>query len=598
MNSSPSFFKRQLLWQLGILRRVKNYNIDEDHLFFGLTLFVGVGSGLIAVALSWSVDYITHLIGTDLKFTWWSFGLGFVLVAIAGLITQKFPFVSGSGIPAVKLSIVALHGTIRLRDGLAKFFASILTLSSGFSLGREGPTVTVCAAMGSSLGRFFSLTKKRVKTLVAIGATGGIAAAFNTPIAAVIFTLEEIVGDLNSKILGPVVISSVLAAVVATSFQGNHPSFTVLTYQLSNSYELFFYLFVGLSAAIWGPFWVNTVVQMRGGLRRTFKTKMLPAIFSGFILVALASLIDPRVLGSGHHVITEVLTESLEDWRWAMVLFFLKFLLTSYCYSTGMSGGLFMPTLFMGAMLGASVGSGANFLFPGLHLDIGAFALVGMSAFFAAVIRAPFTSIIMIFEMTHDVNFILPLMIASITAYVVSGRFGSGSIYEKIAAQDGIRLPAKEDDDVLESLLVEDAMVDKVVGLAADLSLASAIKQVNHSEISGYPVLTQKGELFGIISLYEIGKKYVESQGRLKVGEACSLNVVTVYPDQSLLIAFHKLKQFKISRLIVVSRLNQRKILGVLTAEDIVKHFGHHLQQESTADLLDKLLEEKDLENR
>ncbi len=249
-----------------------------------------------------------------------------------------------------------------------------------------------------------------------------------------------------------------------------------------------------------------------------------------------------------------------------------------------------MPTLFMGAMIGALVGVGANAITPNAN-EVGAFALVGMGAFFAAVIRAPFTSILIIFEMTQDYTIILPLMIANITAYMFSQKFTSGSIYEKISEQDGIHLPSKEDYDVLETLTIEDAMIREVKTLNALAKIKDVLKIINHSEISGYPVM--KGDkLVGVVSSSEVGQAFARFEGESTIESISTCKVMTVYADQSLLMAFHYLKQFRISRLIVVSRLDDKKLIGIITAEDIVNSFGYHVQEESKYDIIDKCIKE------
>jgi CIC family chloride channel protein len=268
------------------------------------------------------------------------------------------------------------------------------------------------------------------------------------------------------------------------------------------------------------------------------------------------------------------------------MLFSLKFFATTISYGSGASGGLFMPTLFMGAMLGGLIGALAEKLFPGIGAaSTGAYALVGMGAFFAAVIRAPFTSIIMIFEMTRDYKIILPVMIANIVAYAISSRFHEGSIYENISEQDGVHLPTREDNEVLESLLVEDAMITTPITLNANLTVKEAVKKIRDTEISGYPVL-KNGVLIGMVSTSDVGSHYARRNGDFTIEKICTKKLIKIYPDQSLLVAFHKLQKHQISRLTVVSRINDKRLVGIITPEDIVNKFGFHIQEESKKDLI------------
>ncbi len=584
--------KLSQIWQIKVLRRINKQNIDEDTLYFVLTLIVGVCSGLIAVLIRESIHFLTHHLGTYHAFTFetlWKAGL---LVLVSAIITSKFyPSTSGSGIPNVKIALVVNNGKISFGDWVAKMIASVTSLASGFSLGREGPTVAVCSGLASSLGHMLSLSKNKIKALVSIGAAGGIAAAFNTPIAAVIFALEEVVGNLNTKMLGSMVISTVIAAITASFFVGNQPVFTPVAYTWHDSHEMAIYLAIGILASFIGPLWVKTVLKLREINKSVFRDHKFITITLSFLIMAAVSLYFPDILGSGHHVANRALLSEIRDWQLLLILFALKFILTAICYSSGVSGGLFLPTLFMGAMLGGLTGAVADLYFPNHVGTIGAYALVGMGAYFAAVIRAPFTSIIMIFEMTHDYKIVIPLMIANIISYVLSSKFLDGSIYENISEQDGVHLPTKEDYDVLESLVVEDAMIREVITLDSKMTIKEAMNVVNHSEVSGYPVMSGK-YIAGVISSHEIGSAYARFQGEATLIDICVKHVITIYPDQSLMVAFHKLNKHKISRLLVVSRINNKRLIGIITPEDIVCHFGFHIQEESKCDVIDHFIDE------
>ncbi len=584
--------KLSQIWQIKVLRRINKQNIDEDTLYFILTLIVGVTSGLVAVCLKKIIHFITFRIGSHEAFTLDTLWVAGILVFISAIITSKLsPSTSGSGIPNVKVALVVNNGKILIGEWVYKFVASVTSLASGFSLGREGPTVAVCSGVASSLGYLLSLSKNRIKALVSIGAAGGIAAAFNTPIAAVIFALEEVVGNLNAKMLGSMVISTVIAAVTASFFNGHQPVFTPVEYQLNDNKELLIYLTIGVLASVMGPLWVKTNLSLRTFNKKLFKGNNFFPIMLSFLMMATLSQYFPDILGSGHHIANRALLSEIRSWDVLLTLFVLKFFATAICYSSGVSGGLFLPTLFLGAMLGGLCGSVADLFFPNLVGSIGAYALVGMGAFFASVIRAPFTSIIMIFEMTHDYKIVIPLMIANIVSYVLSSKFQDGSIYENISEQDGIHLPTKEDYDVLESLVVEDAMIKNVITLDASMTVKEAMAQVNRSEISGYPVMRHK-YITGVISSHEIGSAYARFQGEATLSDICVKKVVTIYPDQSLMVAFHKLNKHKISRLLVVSRINDRRLIGIITPEDIVCHFGFHIQEDSKEHVIDHFIQE------
>lgn len=570
-----SFLKVRYL----LLGKLLKDSASEEKTYFALTLIVGFTSALVGISLHAGVVFLRELFKTSTTFTWESFLYGGIAIIISGwLTTRKLPWTAGSGVPNVRIALSVFHGKISLKDSFGKMMTTLLSLGSGVSLGLEGPTVTIASGVGSFLGTYFSLSKKRVQALVAVGSASGIAAAFHTPISAVVFTLEEIVGDLNAKILGSIIISSVIAVITSQMITGTTEIFTQLHYTLQDNRELAFYLIIGLVASVLGPLWMNTVLKLRYFNRNFMNNHRLSFIVMAFLCVGLLSQIHPGVIGSGTGTLENTLLSLILDPKILITLFVLKFISTSICYSSGMSGGLFMPTLFMGATMGSIIGVICAKFFPEITTVSGAYALVGMGAFFAAVIRAPFTSILMVFELTRDYNIILPLMIANMTSYVISGRFGNKSVYELISEQDGIHLPSHDDNEILESLNVEDAMITDVLSFNSTLSLSDAYKSLKETTISGFPIL-KNGRLLGVIAKSNMSAAIGRKEGERKIEHLCEKKVIKIYPDQSLLVAFHRLKRFQISRLPVVSRLDDKKVIGIITAQDIVKKFGYELNE-------------------
>lgn len=563
-----------------LFKAVFKNQVTEERTYFILTILTGVLAGLVAVGLNKSVHFLTKFFGSDQPFTIRTTVLAGTAIFISGWITtRKFPETAGSGIPGVRVALAVYHGKIKLMPTIAKFFTTILSLSSGFSLGREGPTVAIASGLGSALGNYFHLSKNKVKALVAVGASGGIAAAFNTPISAVVFTLEEVLGDLNAKMLGSIIISSVVASVTAILLNGETHPFVELNYKLNSPSELIFYLCIGITAAFVGPIWVKSVLTVRKYNLKFLFGHRLTNIMITFLIIAGISHLNPKVLGSGHHTIREALLSLILDWRVLLGIFSLKFIATSLSYGSNVSGGLFMPTLLMGATLGSLVGALGENLFPELVTNSGAFAIVGMGAYFAAVIRAPMTSVLIVFELTRDYNIILPLMIANGAAYLISTQIQDGSVYEMISEQDGIHLPTHEDNEVLETLHVEDAMVSDVITLEANLTVLQASELIKDSNISGFPVV-RKNELVGMVSSNDILSSLTKGDVDKEIFVIAERKVITIYPDQSLLVAFHKLRRFHVSRLPVVSRVNRKSIQGIITAENVASMFGYHVTHE------------------
>jgi len=554
--------------------------VTEERTYFILTILTGVIAGVVAVTLNKGVHFLTDFFKTNEPFTLRTTLWGGAAIFISGwLTTRKFPSTAGSGIPRVRVALAVYHGRIKIGSTIAKFFTTLLSLSSGFSLGREGPTVAIASGFGSALGNYFHLSKNKVKALVAVGAAGGIAAAFNTPISAVVFTLEEVLGDLNAKMLGSIIIAAVVASVTGIVLTGNEHQFVELNYKMNSPGELFFYLAIGVCAALAGPLWVKSVLTIRKYNLKLLFGHRLTNIMVTFLIVAALSHVDYRVLGSGHSTIEEALLSLILDWRVLLTIFSLKFLATSLCYGSNVSGGLFMPTLFMGATLGSLVGALGENLFPELIMNSGAFALVGMGAYFAAVIRAPMTSVLIVFELTRNYNIILPLMIANGAAYLISLNIQKGSVYEMISEQDGIHLPSHEDNEVLDTLHIEDAMVTDVFKLEANLTVEAASKKTKDINISGFPVV-KNGELVGMISNNDIATAMQKGEKDKEIFVIAERKIISVYPDQSLLVAFDKLRRFHVSRLPVVSRVNKKQILGIITAENIASKFGYHVTSE------------------
>jgi CIC family chloride channel protein len=571
------------IWNEKILKYLLKNSVQEERTYFALTIIVGLSAALVAVSIHQITHYLVDLFGTNKPFDLKALILGGIAIFTSGYIsTRKFPGTSGSGIPGVRVALAVYHGKITILQTMAKYVTSVLSLSTGLSLGREGPTAAISAGIGSYVGQLFHLSKRKVKALVAIGVAGGIAAAFNTPIAAVVFTLEEVVGDLNAKILGNIIVSSIVAAVTAHFLLGNNPTFQTLNFSIGHPSELTLYALVGIASALLGPFWTKSVLWLRSLNLKVFRGHKLSIIMITFLIMAIISYVRPEALGGGHGTIESTLL-TMKDSKILLSLFVFKFIATTICYGSGVSGGLFLPTLLMGATLGSFLGSIFTELIPGLEPNLAIFALVGMGSYFAAVIRAPFTSIIMVFEMTRDYDIIMPLMLANIISYFLSSKINSKSIYESISEQDGIHLPNREDHEILENSLIEDAMNTSPVSISSNLNIKEAVALIKENQFSGFPILTN-GMLTGVVSRSDLNRHLAKGDGDLNILEIAEKKIITIYPDQSLLVAFHKLNRFHVSRLPVVSRINEKKLIGIITAENIVSLYGYNIENNPNAE--------------
>jgi len=361
-----------------------------------------------------------------------SLGIGYLLF-------RYFPYARGSGVPQTKAALFAREGRITLRTVLGKFFCTSATLASGIPLGREGPSVQVGAGIASVLGRFLGLRPEKVKALLPVGAAAAIAAAFNTPLAAVLFALEEIVGDLHPPVLGSVVLASATSWCVLRLLLGNSPLFKVPQYELVHPAEFAVYAVLGVAGGLVSVAFTKLLLGMRARfLRLPHKTVWFQPLVGG-LLVGLVGWFVPQVMGVGYGYVGYALNGNMAL-KLMVLLVVLKLITVTTSYASGNAGGIFGPALFIGAMLGGSIGTVAHRLFPAYTATPGAYALVGMGAAFAGIVRAPMTSVLMIFEMTQDYAVIVPLMIANLMSLFISSRFQRQPIYEALAVQDGISI--------------------------------------------------------------------------------------------------------------------------------------------------------------
>jgi CIC family chloride channel protein len=419
---------------------LQQLRLRENQLFLALTIVVGVLAGLSAVMFSLAIDWTSRgLFGLDpgpARLLLVPMGASLV----AGLaLSWWFPDARGSGIPQTKAAFHLHGGVIPLRVPVGKFLMGALCIGGGHSVGREGPSVQIGAGIASAVGQWVPLPPERLKALVAVGAAGALSAAFNTPVAAVIFALEEVIGDLNAPLLGSTVIASVASVIVARAILGDAPLFRVPSYQLEHPAELIGYAALGLIGG------VLAVIFCRGllALRRRFlampaRTRPLQPL-SGAIVIGVMLVFVPQIRGVGYEYVDQALSGGLFI-STLIVLCLTKVAGTIVSYASGNAGGVFAPSLYIGAMAGAAVGLLVQAYMPFPSAPPGAYALVGMGTLFAGIVRAPLTSVFMIFEITQDYEILVPLMVANLIAFAISRRFQPLPLYQALLEQDGVRL--------------------------------------------------------------------------------------------------------------------------------------------------------------
>ncbi len=549
-----------------------NYLFKSEFYKFSFGVFlVGCGAGLASYLMHIVIDLLKRYAKTDGPFGLTAIGFSLAFTGVSYLLTKTWlQDTTGSGIPQVKIALVAFKGRMGKRLPGGKFITTILTLASGLSFGKEGPMITIGASWGHLVAYILKLNRQLTKLLTTAGATAGLSAAFNTPIAAVIFTLEELLGQLNTKYLGPIILTSVLASVTSYKLLGNQTTFIHLSYKFNIEWHLILFLVLGLIMSSVGFIFVRSIIFAKDIKKKYFKEKNFLFIVIVVGLAAGISQFAPETLGDGVGSINLMLAGKHTSLLKVLgVLFLMKFILSSASYSTGLSGGIFMPVLFLGAV-------GGNLYGHFLHnigitdIEIGVCTLMGMTSLLVAVIRAPFTAFIMIFELTGDYELILPLMTSSIVAYWFSYNFDQETVYETLAEYEGVHLPGVSDNECLHEMSVEEAMVKDVASLRWGEPVANYEEVINQNDFGGFPVL-KKGKLVGVLNRREL-KTMLEKNPDGLIGDLLKYNPITIYADQSLVVALDKMKRFDIGRLPVVSRVNDKQLLGIITPKDIINY--------------------------
>lgn len=559
-----------------IIQRFRN-----SEFAFGTTLavIVGIAAGLGAVAFRWLIRFFHQLF-----FSGGADALGFLgqyyvilLPAVGGLIVGLLIHFSGAketkghGVPEVMEAVVKTGGRIRARVAAVKILASSICLGSGGSAGREGPIVQIGSTVGSVLGQRLHLPQEWIKTLLACGAAGGISATFNAPIAGVFFAHEVILGRIFTRHFGFVVISSVIADVLAHAFLGNLQTFSVPAYTLSSYWELTLYFMLGIACAFIAVVFIRSLYKAED----IFNAAKIPGYLKpalGGIAVGLIGLYNPYLFGVGYDGVEQALLGQIGLITLAALLL-LKILATSFTLGSGGSGGIFAPSLFMGAMFGGVFGNIANRLLPGIVAPSGAYALVGMAAVFSAAARAPITAIIILFEMTRDYAIILPLMLAVVVSTLVARSLSRESIYTLKLKRRGISFHPQEEIDLLERVTVKEVMTRKFPTVHSKVTLAEIAKRFAKSKHHGFPVVDEKGKLKGMVTLADI-EANMSSNQELTVADIATANLITAYPDESLHDVVHRLGTTEVGRIPVVDRKDPSRLVGVLRRYDIVKAYA------------------------
>jgi CIC family chloride channel protein len=601
--SSTQSFLRPISYKLSKL--LDRWELTPEMGMIITALVVGIGTGLGAVTFRYlirAVGWIGYEWIPQLTSHW---GKAYVIFvpAIGGLLVGCLVYffareAKGHGVPEVMEAVALRGGRIRPIVAVIKSLASAICIGSGGSVGREGPIVQIGSALGSSLGQALNLSEDRIRNLVACGAAGGIAATFNAPIAGVIFALEIILGEFSVRYFSTVVISAVAASVIGRAVFGNVPAFLIpMEYGLNSLWEYAFYLVLGLLAAVVGVTFVRLLYWSEDQFDRWRRVPewVKPAL-GGVLLGGLALAYPyltgvtwertPQVYNVGYEVIETALAGQLTLHIVASLLV-LKLIATSLTLGSGGSGGVFAPSLFMGAMLGGAFELVVNHLFPGIAAPPGAYALVGMGAVFAAGAHAPITAVLIMFELTGDYRLMLPLMLTVVIATVLAQKVMRGeSVYTLKLTRRGIRLQRGRDVDVMQSVQVAEVMRTQMDTVGVKVTLTELIEVFSRSRHRSLPVLDRQGKLWGMITVSDLDRAMDAGAPRsrpvTKIGTPRD-QLLVAYPDETMGEALTRMSRRGLGNLPVIARDDPTRLLGLIRQPDIIR--AYHLGLSRRAEL-------------
>jgi chloride channel protein, CIC family len=528
-------------------------------------VFFGVLGGALSPLGSWSVMLVPATGGL-----------------IVGVLMYRFVGEERHhGVAGIMEAVALAGGRLRYKRIPIKTVAASISIGAGASVGPEDPSVQIGANLGSFFGQVLRQSDDRTRTLVAAGAAGAIAAAFNAPIAGIFFALELIIGELSGGLFGSVALAAVISAVFIQAVSGAEPAFHVPTYEFNSPLELPLYLALGVLAGIVSALYIRAIYKAHDVFHELKAPRWVKPAIAG-ILVGVVGIFLPQIFGVGYSTIEQILNGQTFSLGLLIALLVAKLILTPVSIGGGFPGGVFAPALFLGATLGAAFGTIVQLAIPGYPIVPPAFAMVGMAAVLAGAVHAPLTAIILLFEMTNDYRIILPLMFAVVVSLIVSQRLQHDSVYALGLARKGIRLQRGRDVEVLDTITVGEVMQTGTSTLLESDPLAVAVKIFAQTRHHGLPVVGARGELCGILTIQDIERVPLDGDNAITIGQACTRAVLTAFPDEPIGAALRRMSTRDVGRLPVVARDNRRKLLGVLRRTDLVRAYDIALTRRTT----------------
>jgi chloride channel protein, CIC family len=557
----------------------------EDRLFLVLSVFIGIFSGLAVVCFRFAIAWCRiYLLGSGAVLSPSRLLLAPTLagLVIAVLVIHVFPQARGSGVNQTKAALYIFNGQIPIRTAIGKFVTAALAIGSGHSLGPEDPSLQIGASLASAIGRRMRLSRDRMRLIAPVGAAAGLAAAFNAPISAVLFVIEEVIGRWTAGILGSVVLSAVSSVVVMRWFLGSESLFRIPPVQLERPSELIAYSILGVVGGLASVAFSSGIAALRPRCKALpLWTQYFQPALAGLLIGCMAVLGAPQVMGAGYEYIDQAMHGQF-TWQFLAMLAGLKIVATLLSFVSGTPGGMFAPTLFIGAMLGAAVGGAEHVFLPHLSGSPGTYALVGMGVLFAGFLRAPMTSVFMVLEVSGNYSIIVPVILANTFAYLISRGLQPIAIFDLLTRQDGLDLPSMEEQREEGILRVEDAMraVDGPV-LDAMVTVDAAIAETEASTAENLLVRLSPGG-WGGVTKQELRALAAEGKGGSSLNSLTTNSLASssrstispipfLHPDHPLETALRYVDRWPVVP--VVNRADFRKLEGVISQRDVLDRY-------------------------
>ena len=571
-------------------------HLNENTVILIIASLIGIIGGFGAVGFRTLIVFIqtitiggsTNILDLLSVLPWYKILL---LPAIGGLVVGPLVYffgkeTKGHGVPEVMEAVALRGGRIRSRVMVLKAFVSAVTIATGGSVGREGPIVQIGSSLGSAFGQWLRASQERLKVLVACGAAAGIAATFNAPIAGVMFSVEIILGNYAITTLVPLIMSSVMATIVGRWYFGDIPAFEIPHYSLESAWEVGPYILLGIASGALAVVFIRLLYALEDSadalpIKSWIKTPLI------LLLIGCMALYFPQIYGVGYDTITQVLKGGMV-WYMLLLLVPVKMLATSITLAAGGSGGVFAPSLFLGAVFGGLFGTLMQALFPGVITSSGAYAVVGMSAMVAGTTHAPLTAFLVIFEMTGHYKLILPLMLCSILASFIASVLKKDSIYTMKLTRRGVDLSQGMEVSIMQTTKVQDVMNPDMVVLNESMGFNDLLQKVINSNAAYFYVKDDEGKYQGSFNVHDV-KEVLNEQSLVGVVVAKDLVPISLSPSiemgATLAQCMRKLSMYEMEELPVVDSEQSGRLIGRIGRRDILNIYNREILRQGSLGL-------------